>query len=86
MIFYECVVASAIRFIVVCWGTRLKVADTSTLNKLIRKASDVVGVELDSDGGLREENAGRIKGHFRQSHPTFSMTSWSFTGAYSEEE
>ena len=46
--FYESVVASAILFAVVCWGSRLRVADANRLNKLIRKASDVVGVELDS--------------------------------------
>ncbi|XP_049911756.1 uncharacterized protein LOC126397200 [Epinephelus moara] len=45
--FYESVVASAILFAVVCWGSRLRVADANRLNKLIRKASDVVGVELD---------------------------------------
>ncbi|XP_062868152.1 phospholipid-transporting ATPase IC [Trichomycterus rosablanca] len=47
-IFYESVVASAILYAVACWGSRLKVADANRLNKLIRKASDVVGVELDS--------------------------------------
>ena len=46
--FYESVVASAILFAVVCWGSRLRVADANRLNKLIRKASDIVGVELDS--------------------------------------
>ena len=46
--FYESVVASAILFAVVCWGSRLRAADANRLNKLIRKASDVVGVELDS--------------------------------------
>ncbi|KAI4871845.1 hypothetical protein NFI96_016409 [Prochilodus magdalenae] len=47
-IFYESVVASAILYAVACWGSRLRVADANRLNKLIRKASDVVGVELDS--------------------------------------
>ncbi|XP_035515361.1 transmembrane protein 109 [Morone saxatilis] len=46
--FYESVVASAILFAVVYWGSRLRVADANRLNKLIRKASDAVGVELDS--------------------------------------
>ena len=41
-------VASAILFAVVCWGSRLRVADANRLNKLDRKASDVVGVELDT--------------------------------------
>ena len=40
--------ASAILFAVVCCGKRLRVADANRLNKLIRKASDVVGVELDT--------------------------------------
>ncbi|KAI4902472.1 hypothetical protein NFI96_003096 [Prochilodus magdalenae] len=47
-IFYESVVASAILYAVACWGSRLRVADANRLIKLIRKASDVVGVELDS--------------------------------------
>ena len=43
-IFYvESVVAGAILFAVACW-----VADADRLNKLIRKASAVLGVELDS--------------------------------------
>ena len=46
--FYESVVASAILFAVVCWGSRLRVADANRLIKLIRKTSDVVGVELDT--------------------------------------
>lgn len=46
--FYESVVASAILFAVVCWRSRLRVADVTRLNKLIRKACNVVGVELDS--------------------------------------
>ncbi|KAK0142278.1 RNA-directed DNA polymerase from mobile element jockey [Merluccius polli] len=46
--FYESTVASAILFAVMCWGSRLRVADANRLNKLIRKASDVLGVELDT--------------------------------------
>ena len=44
--FYESVVASAFLFAAVCWGSRLRVADK--LNKLIRKASDAVEVDLDT--------------------------------------
>ena len=44
----ESVVASAILFAVVYWGSRLRVADGNRLNKLIRKASDVVGLKLDT--------------------------------------
>ena len=46
--FYESVVASAILFAVVCWDSRLRVAHASRLNKLIRKASDILVVELDT--------------------------------------
>nr|XP_029138698.1 uncharacterized protein LOC114922111 [Labrus bergylta] len=35
-------------FFVVCWGSRLRVVDSNRLNKMILKASDVVGMELDS--------------------------------------
>ena len=45
--FYESVVASAIFFAVTCCGSGLKVTDNNRLNKLIRRAADVVGEELD---------------------------------------
>ena len=45
--FYESVVASAIFYAVACWGSRLRVAAANRLNRLIRKASDIVGVKLD---------------------------------------
>lgn len=42
------------------------------LKKLIRKASDIVGVKLDSDDGVREkypaQNAGTVVFH-NESHP-----------------
>lgn len=46
--FYESVVATAVLYAIVCFGSRLRVEDTNRLNKLIRKASDGVGVKLDS--------------------------------------
>ena len=60
--FYESVVASAILFAVVCWGSRLRVANANRLNKLIRKASDVVGVERDTDSSVRQEDAVEVAG------------------------
>lgn len=33
-------------YMVVCWGSRVMVTDTNRLNKLIRKAGSVLGVEL----------------------------------------
>ena len=47
-VFYESVVASTILFAVTCWGSGLSVADNNRLSKLIRRASDVVGEELDT--------------------------------------
>ncbi|KAJ8401673.1 hypothetical protein AAFF_G00376440 [Aldrovandia affinis] len=49
--FYESAVASAFLFAVVCWGSGLRAADANRLNKLIRKASSIVGVELGSLSG-----------------------------------
>jgi len=45
---YCSVVASVIFYAVVCWGSRVKAADAKRLNKLIRKAVYVLGVELES--------------------------------------
>lgn len=41
------VVASAILYAVACWDNRLKVMDANRLNKLIRKASNIIGLKLD---------------------------------------
>lgn len=47
-VFYESVVTSAVLYAVVCWGSIQRVADNNRFNKLIHKASNIVGVELDS--------------------------------------
>jgi len=46
--FYHLAVASITFYAVVCWGSRVKAADANRLNKLIRKAVSVLGVELES--------------------------------------
>lgn len=46
--FYESVLASALLYAVACWRNRLRVTNIYRLNKLIHKASDVVGLELES--------------------------------------
>ena len=46
--FYQSVVASAIVFGLVCWGSRLRAADANKINKIIRKAASVLGFQLDS--------------------------------------
>ena len=45
--FYQSVVASTILFAVVCWGSRLRAADTNKISRIIRKAGSVLGVQLD---------------------------------------
>ncbi|KAK7901917.1 hypothetical protein WMY93_018686 [Mugilogobius chulae] len=52
--FYNSVVASAIFYGVVCWGSGVKVADTNRLNKLVKKAGSVLGVELEPVGEVAE--------------------------------
>ena len=46
--FYQSVVASALFFAVACWGGGIKAGEASKLNKLVKKARSVVGLELDS--------------------------------------
>ena len=46
LMFSQSVVASAIFFAVVCWGTSMKAKDTNRLNKLIRKADSIGGSRL----------------------------------------
>ena len=46
--FYESVVASVIFFTVTCWSSGLKSTDNNRLNKLIRRAGDVMGEKLDT--------------------------------------
>ena len=55
--FYNSVVHSAIFFAVTCWGSGLKVADNNRLHKLIRRAGDVMGKELDTLTTVAEEDA-----------------------------
>ena len=46
--FYLSVVASTLFFAGACWGGGIKAGESNRLNKLVRKASSVVGLELDS--------------------------------------
>ncbi|KAI4873665.1 hypothetical protein NFI96_032777, partial [Prochilodus magdalenae] len=46
--FYQTVVASCLFYAVVCWGGSIKKRDEMRLDKLVRRAGSVVGVELDS--------------------------------------
>ena len=46
--FYDSVVASAIFYGVACWGSSISAADRKRLNRLVRKASSVLGSPLDT--------------------------------------
>uniref|UniRef100_A0A3B1JXG3 Reverse transcriptase domain-containing protein n=1 Tax=Astyanax mexicanus TaxID=7994 RepID=A0A3B1JXG3_ASTMX len=46
--FYQSIVASILFYAVVCWGGNMKRRDASRLDKLVRRAGAVVGMELDS--------------------------------------
>ncbi|KAI4897529.1 hypothetical protein NFI96_003922 [Prochilodus magdalenae] len=46
--FYQTVVSSCLFYAVVCWGGNIKKRDEMRLDKLVRRAGSVVGVELDS--------------------------------------
>ena len=45
--FFDTVVASAIFFGVVCWGSSISTADRKRLDRLIKRASSVLGSPLD---------------------------------------
>ncbi len=45
---YQTVVASALFFAVVCWGEGARMGDRSRVNKIVKKAGFVVGIELDT--------------------------------------
>ena len=46
--FYQSVVASAIFFAVMCWGSSIRASDTNRLDKIIKKAGSVLGLRQES--------------------------------------
>ncbi|KAM4580370.1 uncharacterized protein PAE49_005246 [Odontesthes bonariensis] len=46
--FYHSVVAGAIFFAAVCWGSSIRASDSNRLDKIIRKAGSVLGQKLES--------------------------------------
>ena len=72
--FYQSVVASATFFAAVCWGGGIGCGGASKLNKLVRKASSVVGMELDCVEAVTER---RMRGKLQAimdnpSHPLYA--------------
>ena len=72
--FYQSVVASATFFAVVCWGGGIGSGGASKMNKLVRKASSVVGMKLDCVEAVTER---RMRGKLQAimdnpSHPLYA--------------
>ena len=83
--FYDSVVASALNYAVVCWGAGSTDRDRKRLNKLVRKASSVLGCPLDSveEVGGRRMLAKLTSIRDNTSHPlhqTVEALSSSFSG------
>ena len=72
--FYRSVVESALFFVVACWGSSIKKRDELRINKMVRKASTVVGTELESMTSVAESRAlSRIRTIMENSqHPLHS--------------
>ena len=80
-IFYQSVVASAIFFAAVCWGSSIRASDTNRLDKTIKKAGSVLGLKLESFESVVERRT--LKNCFPSLTmiSTLSITQWSDSGA-----
>ena len=54
VMFYQSIVASVLFYAVVCWGGGIKAGEQNKLNKLIKKASSVVGLRMESVQSVAE--------------------------------
>lgn len=52
--FYQTVVSSVLFYAVVCWGGNARQRDTAKLDRLIKRASKTVGVQLDTVGSMSD--------------------------------
>ncbi|KAI4903986.1 hypothetical protein NFI96_007177 [Prochilodus magdalenae] len=57
LMFYQSVVASVLFYAVVCWGGSISRKDAGRCDRLVRKASSVLGLELESLTSLAERRA-----------------------------
>ena len=70
--FYQCLAASVIFFAAVCWGGGIRSGGAIKLNKLVRKASSVVGVKMDSMEVVTERRK-RVKLQAIMDNPSFKL-------------
>jgi len=70
-LFYQSIVASAVFFALVCWGSCMKARDGNRLDKLVRKGVSVLGRRVDSVGELVEKRMRRMMKSIlsNRSHP-----------------
>ncbi|CAI5677697.1 unnamed protein product [Oreochromis niloticus] len=83
--FYDSVVASAIFYGVVCWGGSISAGDRKRLNRLIRRASSVLGCPLDpvevvSDRRMVAKLSSLLDNISHPMHETVTALSSSFSG------
>ncbi|CAI5660128.1 unnamed protein product [Oreochromis niloticus] len=83
--FYDSVVASAIFYGVVCWGGSISAGDRKRLNRLIRRASSVLGCPLDpvevvSDRRMVAKLSSLLDSISHPMHETVTALSSSFSG------
>ena len=83
--FYDSVVASAIFYGVVCWGGNISAGDRKRLNRLIRRASSVLGrpldpVEVVSDRRMVAKLSSLLDNISHPMHETVTALSSSFSG------
>ena len=82
--FFDAVVASAIFYGVVCWGSSISIADRKRLNKIIRKSSSVLGCPLDpvevvGDRRMRTKLTNMLKNLSHPMHRSLTALSSSFS-------
>ena len=71
--FYQCVVASVIFSAAVCWGGGIRSSGVIKLNKLVRQASSMVGMKLDSVEMVTEK---RMRGKLQAIMEPLSPSLW----------
>ena len=82
--FYQSMVASTLFFAVVCWGGGIKAGEANRLNRLVKRASSVVGLKLDSLEAVAER---RMRGKINAilcnpSHPLYDEL-WQLGSSFS---
>lgn len=80
-IFSQSVEASAVLWADACWGSRQRVMDANTLNKVICRASPIVGGELDSLTVVSKWMLSKING--AEQHLTLSTMCFTAIEAHS---